>query len=67
MVELDKTQLGQKIRLLTLATLGFENIGRELSYSKIATALQIDSSEVERWVIDGDFLLIFQPHITDIF
>jgi len=50
---LDKAQLGRKIRLLTLATLGFQNISRDVPYSTLASALQVDVSEVERWVIDG--------------
>ncbi|KAI0920978.1 hypothetical protein AcW1_004894 [Taiwanofungus camphoratus] len=51
--DLDKTQLERKIRLLSLATLGFQNTGCDLPYSTIASALQVDSSQVERWVIDG--------------
>jgi len=49
---LDKAQLERKIRLLSLTSLGFENIGRDLPYSTIATTLQVDPSEVEKWVID---------------
>ena len=51
--DLDKTQLERKIRLLTLASLGFKNIGQDLPYAYIASALQVDPSEVEKWVIDG--------------
>jgi len=51
--DLDKTQLERKIRLLTLSSLGFKNIGQDLPYATIASALQVDSSEVEKWVIDG--------------
>lgn len=50
---LDKAQLERKIRLLTLASLGFQNIGRDVPYTTLASALQIDQSEVEKWVIDG--------------
>jgi translation initiation factor 3 subunit M len=39
--------------LLTLTSLGFQNIGKDVSYATLASALQIDQSEVERWVIDG--------------
>ncbi|TFY82705.1 hypothetical protein EWM64_g1301 [Hericium alpestre] len=49
---LDYTQLERKMRLLSLASLGFQNIGSDLPYSKIASALQVDPSEVEKWVID---------------
>jgi translation initiation factor 3 subunit M len=50
--QLDKSQLERKIRLLTLASLAFKNIGRDLPYASIASALQIDSSAVEKWSID---------------
>lgn len=53
--ELDSSELERKIRLLTLATLGFQNIGRDLPYSVIASALQIEPSQVESWVIDSTF------------
>ncbi|PCH40893.1 PCI-domain-containing protein [Wolfiporia cocos MD-104 SS10] len=50
--DLDRTQLERKIRLLGLATLGFQNIGRDLPYATIASTIQVEPSEVERWVID---------------
>ena len=43
----------RKIRLLTLASLGFQNIGRDVPYATLASALRVDQSEVEKWVIDG--------------
>ncbi|KAE9409790.1 PCI-domain-containing protein [Gymnopus androsaceus JB14] len=49
---LDRAQLERKIRLLTLASLGFKHIGTKLPYSKVAEAIQVDVSEVEKWVID---------------
>jgi translation initiation factor 3 subunit M len=52
---LDQTQLERKIRLLTLASLGFQNIGKGVPYATLASTLQVDQSEVERWVIDGVF------------
>ncbi|KAK0190630.1 hypothetical protein F5146DRAFT_1102954 [Armillaria mellea] len=45
-------QLERKIRLLTLASLGFQKVGQNVPYSKIAETLQVDVSEVEKWVID---------------
>ncbi|KAF7295734.1 Eukaryotic translation initiation factor 3 subunit M [Mycena chlorophos] len=36
-----------------LLTLGFQNIGQDLAYAKIAEALQARSTEVGKWVIDG--------------
>ena len=52
---LDNPQLERKIRLLTLTTLGFQNIGRDVPYSVIASTLQVEPSQVESWVIDGMF------------
>ncbi|KAH9938025.1 PCI-domain-containing protein [Fomitopsis serialis] len=49
---LDKALLEHKIRLLALTSLAFQNIGRELPYSTIASTVQIEPSAVERWVID---------------
>ncbi|KAH9927090.1 PCI-domain-containing protein [Epithele typhae] len=50
--QLDGAQLERKIRLLTLATLGFQNMGRDVPYATIASALQVDPAQVESWVID---------------
>lgn len=58
---LDAAQLERKIRLLSLADLGFQNIGQDLPYAQVATVLQVNPSEVERWVIDGSFSLIPIP------
>ncbi|KAF8165632.1 hypothetical protein B0H34DRAFT_671432 [Crassisporium funariophilum] len=46
------SELERKIRLLTLASLAFKYVGQNLPYSKIAEALQVDPSEVEKWAID---------------
>ncbi|KAI0775891.1 PCI-domain-containing protein [Trametes elegans] len=51
--DIDGPQLERKIRLLTLATLGFNNIGKDLPYSDIAAALQVEPSQVESWAIDA--------------
>ena len=40
-----------KMRLLTLVSLG--HTAKELSYASIATALQVDASEVEGWVLQA--------------
>ncbi|KAJ3899321.1 PCI domain-containing protein [Lentinula edodes] len=50
--DLDRAQLERKIQLLTLVSLGFQNIGKNLPYVKIAEAIQVDASEVEKWIID---------------
>ncbi|KAG5340416.1 hypothetical protein C0989_001656 [Termitomyces sp. Mn162] len=50
--KLDRSRLEHKIRLLTLASLAFQYVGRNLPYSKVAEALQVDLAEVEKWAID---------------
>lgn len=50
---LDEAQLEHKMRVLTLAALGFQNVGQDLPYSTIAAEIQVDENEVEKWVIDG--------------
>jgi translation initiation factor 3 subunit M len=50
--DLDRSQLERKIRLLTLASLAFKHVGSDLPYSRIASVLQVEISEVENWVID---------------
>ncbi|EEB92727.1 hypothetical protein MPER_08725, partial [Moniliophthora perniciosa FA553] len=44
--------LERKIKLLALASLGFQNVGQNLPYSRIAEVLQVENAEVEKWVID---------------
>ena len=60
---LDKAQLERKIRLLTLTSLGFQNIGKDVPYATLASALQVDQPEVERWVIDGMLSLFVRMSI----
>ncbi|KAF9582051.1 hypothetical protein BGW38_000721 [Lunasporangiospora selenospora] len=49
---LEEEECVRKIRLLSLASLGSENLSRELSYQEVAKALEVDENEVELWVID---------------
>ncbi|KAG6899606.1 hypothetical protein C0993_008767 [Termitomyces sp. T159_Od127] len=49
---LDRAQLEHKIRLLTFASLALQYVGRDLPYSKVAEALQVDVVDVEKWAID---------------
>ncbi|KAG2060054.1 hypothetical protein BDR06DRAFT_1003102 [Suillus hirtellus] len=44
--------LERKIRLLSFASLGFAHVGHDLPYSEVASTLQIELSEVEKWAID---------------
>lgn len=53
MPDLEVAHLERKIRLLTLASLGFQKVGQNVQYSQVAETLQVDVSEVEKWVIDG--------------
>jgi len=50
--QLERPQLERKIRLLAFSSLAFDYIGRDLPYSAIASTLQVDTSEVEKWTID---------------
>ncbi|KAJ8515805.1 hypothetical protein ONZ45_g6838 [Pleurotus djamor] len=50
--QLDKEQLGHKIRLLSLAALAFQHVGQDLPYAQIAQTIQVDESDVEKWGID---------------
>jgi len=49
---LDRDVLLRKIRLLSLASLAAKNIRRDIPYSEISSALQIEEKDVEAWVID---------------
>ena len=55
-IELDASSLERKVRLLALSELGFAKIGQNVPYADIASALQIEVSGVEKWVIDGTIL-----------
>jgi len=59
LVELDRAQLEQKIRLLSFASLGFTHIGHDLPYSEVASTLQIELNQVEKWAIDG--IVLWHP------
>ncbi|KAL5530095.1 hypothetical protein ACEPAF_6352 [Sanghuangporus sanghuang] len=50
---LDTLQLERKLRLLLLSEIGFSKIGHDILYDEIASALQIEPHEVEKWVIDA--------------
>jgi len=50
--QLEKSQLERKMRLLVFSSLASDYIGRDLPYATIASALQMDTSEVEKWTID---------------
>ncbi|KAG1897881.1 uncharacterized protein F5891DRAFT_956530, partial [Suillus fuscotomentosus] len=58
--------LEQKIHLLTFASLGFAHIGCDLEVTSI---LQIESSQVKKWVINGMSRLlltsVIKNHLPD--
>ena len=62
LIEITPDQLERKIKLLTLSSLAFKYIGQNLPYSKIAEALKIDTSEVEKWAIDGKLNFLPPPY-----
>ena len=49
--KIDAEEVSRSMRLLTLCTLGAKD--KTLPYDKIASALQVDLSEVEFWVVDA--------------
>ncbi|KIJ37443.1 hypothetical protein M422DRAFT_178100 [Sphaerobolus stellatus SS14] len=53
---LEKKALGRKLRLLVLADFLSKRVGQEVPYADLASALQVDQSQVEVWVIDGSCL-----------
>ena len=64
MIEIVPELLERKIKLLTLSSLASTYIGQGLPYSKIAEALQVDTSEVEKWAIDGElYFCLFRYHL----
>lgn len=48
----------RKLRAIALVQLASESSNQQLSYSDISSALQVDSSEVEVYVIDGEFTCV---------
>ncbi|KIO31088.1 glycoside hydrolase family 16 protein [Tulasnella calospora MUT 4182] len=50
---LDKDILERKIRLLSIAALATQNVGKDLPYSAIASTLQVPAADVENWAIDA--------------
>ncbi|BFZ57813.1 hypothetical protein PYCC9005_004867 [Savitreella phatthalungensis] len=48
---IDATELARKLRLLTVATISAQQDSRRLRYSTVAEALEVEESDVERWLI----------------
>jgi translation initiation factor 3 subunit M len=51
--DLDRSALEHKIKLLTITSLSHSNVGKDVSYSNIASAIHVESSAVEKWIIDS--------------
>lgn len=67
LLELDKTQIERKIRLVILSDLCSKSIGRDVPYSEIASTLKVEMDQVEAWVIDGEVSLAHSfPIGTDV-
>ncbi|KAG1782845.1 hypothetical protein EV702DRAFT_229719 [Suillus placidus] len=45
--------LERKIHHLSFASRSFAHVGHDLPYSEVASTLQIELSQVEKWVIDA--------------
>lgn len=52
-VDISKSDIERKVRLLTLAALTSNHVGKEVSYDTLAKALQVPDDDVEKWVIQG--------------
>ena len=48
--------------MLVLSSLGFQKIGQSISYGEIAAALEVEKTEVEKWVIDGMSAAVHREH-----
>ncbi|KAJ7485438.1 hypothetical protein FB451DRAFT_1554370 [Mycena latifolia] len=65
--ELESAHPERKIHLLTLASLGFKSIGHGLPYAQAAEALQLEPSELEKWVVDRYGLTLYLPASAESF
>lgn len=55
----------RKLRLIALVALCTKSETRQLEYAPIAKALAIEESEVETWVIDGQYIQVIHTASTD--
>ncbi|RUS32379.1 hypothetical protein BC938DRAFT_475557 [Jimgerdemannia flammicorona] len=55
-----------KLCLLSLTSLGFSNISRELTYSAIAKKLQVPSENVKMWIIDVIYTGLVEARINQL-
>ncbi|KAJ1880189.1 hypothetical protein H4R99_000908 [Coemansia sp. RSA 1722] len=48
----DVERAGDKVRLLTVASLAAENLGRDVPFAAVSEAIEVEDEEVELWIID---------------
>ncbi|KAJ2520087.1 hypothetical protein H4217_002268 [Coemansia sp. RSA 1939] len=48
----DASKANDKMRLLTVASLAAENLGRDVPFGTVAQAIEVDEDDVEMWIID---------------
>ncbi|KAJ2491834.1 hypothetical protein GGI11_009112, partial [Coemansia sp. RSA 2049] len=48
----DASKASDKMRLLTVASLAAENLGRDVPFGTVAQAIEVDEDDVEMWIID---------------
>ncbi|KAJ1641860.1 hypothetical protein LPJ64_006229 [Coemansia asiatica] len=48
----DAERAGDKVRLLTVASLAAEHLDQDVSFAAVAAAIEVDDDDVEMWIID---------------
>ncbi|KAJ1822830.1 hypothetical protein LPJ56_000519 [Coemansia sp. RSA 2599] len=48
----DVDRAGDKVRLLTVASLAAASLGQDVPFAAVAEAIEVDDDEVEMWIID---------------
>ncbi|KAJ2710304.1 hypothetical protein H4R19_003809 [Coemansia spiralis] len=48
----DAAKAGDKMRLLTLASIASERLGEDVPFAEVAAAIDVDAEDVEVWIID---------------
>ncbi|KAJ1830750.1 hypothetical protein LPJ63_004739 [Coemansia sp. RSA 2711] len=48
----DSDKAGDKMRLLTVASIAADNLGQDVPFSQVSQAIAVDEEDVEMWIID---------------
>ncbi|KAJ2827766.1 hypothetical protein IWW50_001728 [Coemansia erecta] len=48
----DVEKAGDKMRLLTVASIAAENLGEDVPFAKVSQAIGVDEEDIEMWIID---------------